>query len=107
MLFLETSLLGKPENTVHLPPLEVLHHILVRSPLPLPHQLHNWTEMEYVLWVEAHSEPECWNLLEKGVVQARKERREGAEDVFELMEEVLEEARANLEYGSSEDEYSS
>lgn len=102
MLFLETSLLGNPEYTVHLPPLAVLHHILVRSPLPLPHQLHNWSEIEYVLWVEAHSEPECWTLVEKGVIQCRKERREGAEDVFELTEEVLDEARASLEYDSSD-----
>lgn len=106
MLFIDTALLGKPENTVHLPPLEVLHHILVRSPLPLPHQMHGWSEVEYVRWVQAHSETECWDLLEKGVVQCRKERREGAENVHELMEQILDEARASLEYDSS-GEYSS
>ena len=46
------------------PPLIVLHHILVRSPLPLPHALHGWQETEYVRWVEEHSDAEALTLVD-------------------------------------------
>jgi hypothetical protein len=93
LLFLDTPSLTKPSNTSPLPPLIVLHHILVRSPLPLPHQQHSWSEAEYARWVEAHSEPETWVLVEKGVRDAKREKREGWQQVEELVGEVLREAR--------------
>ncbi|CAG8591609.1 15706_t:CDS:10, partial [Acaulospora colombiana] len=43
-------------QTSGLPPLVVLHHILVRSPLPLPHRLHGWQEPQYVRFVEEHTD---------------------------------------------------
>jgi hypothetical protein len=53
---------------VHLPPLIVLHHILVLSPLCLPHEVHGWTEAEYALWVQKHhDEKEQWTLVENAV----------------------------------------
>ena len=64
LLFLENSLLASPKHTESLPPLVVLHHILVRSPIPLPHTLHGWAEAEYVRWVSEHSEQEAWSLVE-------------------------------------------
>ncbi|THH05820.1 hypothetical protein EW145_g4520 [Phellinidium pouzarii] len=64
LLFLDNSMLSSPENTVGLPPLVVLHHILVRSPLPLPHTLHGWSESEYVRWVDEHSEEEALTLVD-------------------------------------------
>ena len=36
LLFLDNAALASPKATAGLPPLIVLHHILVRSPLPLP-----------------------------------------------------------------------
>ncbi|OCB86824.1 hypothetical protein A7U60_g5997 [Sanghuangporus baumii] len=64
LLFLETNMLSSPSQTTGLPPLIVLHHILVRSPLPLPHALHGWSEAEYVRWVEEHTEEEALTLVD-------------------------------------------
>ncbi|KAI0697261.1 Golgi transport complex subunit 5-domain-containing protein [Cytidiella melzeri] len=64
LLFLENSLLASPKHTASLPPLIVLHHVLVRSPIPLPHALHGWAEAEYVRWVNEHNEEEAWSLVE-------------------------------------------
>lgn len=64
LLFLENSLLASQKHTVGLPPLIVLHHILVRSPITLPHTLHGWAEAEYVRWVNEHTEQEAWTLVE-------------------------------------------
>ncbi|KAG6832503.1 hypothetical protein H0H87_001428 [Tephrocybe sp. NHM501043] len=67
LLFLDNSMLADPERTAGLPPLVVLHHILVRSPMPLPHNLHGWQEAEYVRWVGEHTEEEAWSLIEGGL----------------------------------------
>ncbi|KAG6886258.1 hypothetical protein C0993_006668 [Termitomyces sp. T159_Od127] len=67
LLFLENSMLANPERTAGLPPLIILHHILVRSPMPLPHKLHGWQEAEYVRWVGEHTERESWSLIEAGI----------------------------------------
>ncbi|KAF8070306.1 Golgi transport complex subunit 5-domain-containing protein [Lyophyllum atratum] len=67
LLFLDNSMLTVPERTTGLPPLIVLHHILVRSPMPLPHNLHGWQEAEYVRWVDEHTEREAWSLIEGGL----------------------------------------
>ena len=59
-------MLSDAASTKGLPPLIVLHHIIVRAPssLPLPHALHGWSEAEYVLWVDEHSEGEALTLVE-------------------------------------------
>ncbi|KAJ6558556.1 Golgi transport complex subunit 5-domain-containing protein [Mycena vulgaris] len=67
LLFLDNVQLALPKHTAGLPPLIVLHHILVRSPVPLPHSLHGWQEAEYVRWVDEHSEEEAWTLIEGGL----------------------------------------
>ncbi|KAJ4468253.1 Golgi transport complex subunit 5-domain-containing protein [Lentinula aciculospora] len=67
LLFLENGQLANPMYTTGVPPLIVLHHILVRSPLPLPHSLHGWQEAEYVRWVDEHSEEEAKTLIEGGL----------------------------------------
>jgi hypothetical protein len=97
LLFLDTSSLASLANSVHLPPLIVLHHILVRSPLPLPHQQHSWSEPEYVRWVEAHDEQETWALVEKSVKDAKREGRDGWKDIEGLVSQVLREAREERE----------
>lgn len=56
-----------PVETAHLPPLIVLHHLIVRSALRLPHEMHGWSEHEYVLWVDKHTEAEQWELLENAI----------------------------------------
>ena len=67
LLFLENNQLASPEATAHLPPLIVLHHILVRSPIPLPHKLHGWQEAEYVRWLDEHTDQESWTLIDGGL----------------------------------------
>ncbi|KAH7924634.1 hypothetical protein BV22DRAFT_1090567 [Leucogyrophana mollusca] len=74
LLFLENSRLASPESTAGLPPLIVLHHILVRSPIPLPHTLHGWQEAEYVRWIDEHSDEEAWTLFESGLSHWEKMR---------------------------------
>ncbi|KAH7335890.1 Golgi transport complex subunit 5-domain-containing protein [Rhizoctonia solani] len=64
LLFLDTALLSSPDDTYSLPPLIILHHIIVRSPYPLPHTLHTWTEAEYVRWIEDHTPREALALIE-------------------------------------------
>ncbi|KAG8988666.1 hypothetical protein FRB90_002602, partial [Tulasnella sp. 427] len=64
LLFFDNQSLVLEEQTSGLPPLIVLHHILVRSPLPLPHALHGWKVDEYVRWVDEHTEAEAYTLIE-------------------------------------------
>ncbi|KAG1765762.1 Golgi transport complex subunit 5-domain-containing protein [Suillus occidentalis] len=86
LLFLDTASLAGPTHAANLPPLVVLHHILVRSPLPMPHVMHGWQEAEYVRWVEEHSKEDAWGLVEAAVV--------GKEGEFvELARMVLRQAR--------------
>ncbi|KAI0356279.1 hypothetical protein OH77DRAFT_1423899 [Trametes cingulata] len=72
LLFLDNASLASPKHTAGLPPLIVLHHILVRSPITLPHALHGWAEAEYVRWVEEHSEEEAWTLVDGDVTHWEK-----------------------------------
>lgn len=90
--------MASPESTFGLPPLVVLHHILVRSPIPLPHTLHGWHEAEYVRWVDEHSEEESWTLIEGGLVHWEKvhegdDGTEGAEEYVRLARLVLQHAK--------------
>ena len=97
LLFLETARLAERTATVGLPPLVVLHHILVRAPIPLPHVLHGWQAHEYVRWVEEHSEAEALTLVEGGLTHWEKtnelEGDPGAE-YLALARSVLANARA-------------
>ncbi|KAG2099132.1 Golgi transport complex subunit 5-domain-containing protein, partial [Suillus cothurnatus] len=87
LLFLDTASLASPTHAANLPPLVVLHHILVRSPLPLPHIIHGWQEAEYVRWVEEHRKEDAWGLVEAALV--------GKEGEFvELARKVLMQARS-------------
>ncbi|CDO69255.1 hypothetical protein BN946_scf185042.g157 [Trametes cinnabarina] len=72
LLFLDNAALASSKQTAGLPPLIVLHHILVRSPITLPHALHGWAEAEYVRWVEEHSEEEAWTLVDGDVTHWEK-----------------------------------
>ncbi|EPS96257.1 hypothetical protein FOMPIDRAFT_1062295 [Fomitopsis schrenkii] len=72
LLFLDNAHLAEPSQTMGLPPLLVLHHILVRSPIALPHSLHGWAEAEYVRWVNEHSEEEAWTLVESDLTHWEK-----------------------------------
>jgi hypothetical protein len=81
-----------PEQTSGLSPLIVLHHILVRSPLPLPHNLHGWQEAEYVRWIDEHSDKEAWTLINSGLSHWEKVSGKDdkvAKEYIELAEKVL------------------
>lgn len=103
LLFLENSMLANPERTTGLPPLIVLHHILVRSPMPLPHNLHGWQEAEYVRWVGEHTERESWSLIEGGLGHYEKvsesEGRDStaAKEFIDLARTVLQNAEYSLQ----------
>ncbi|TFK25504.1 hypothetical protein FA15DRAFT_639269 [Coprinopsis marcescibilis] len=88
MLFLENSQLSKPELTQGLPPIVVLHHILVRSLVPLPHKLHGWQESEYVRWLDEHTEEESWTLIDGGLTHWEKISETEGRDVAEASEYV-------------------
>ncbi|KAG9316298.1 hypothetical protein JVU11DRAFT_2329 [Chiua virens] len=96
LLFLENGLLASPERTAGLTPLVVLHHILVRSPLPLPHTLHGWQESEYVRWVDEHSVEEALSLIDSSITHWEKRDRNGedetAEEYIRLARTVLQTA---------------
>lgn len=66
----------------------MLHHILVRSPVPLPHSLHGWQEAEYVRWVDEHSEEEAWTLVEGGLSHWEKIAESEGKDTKPAMEYV-------------------
>jgi len=98
LLFLETARLAEPGATTGLPPLVVLHHILVRAPIPLPHSLHGWQAAEYVRWVEEHSAEEALTLIDGGLTHWEKtsemEGGDPAAAYLSLARNVLANARA-------------
>ncbi|KAJ7072504.1 Golgi transport complex subunit 5-domain-containing protein [Mycena amicta] len=79
LLFLDNAQLASPQSTAGLSPLIVLHHILVRSPVPLPHTLHGWQEAEYVRWLDKHSEEDAMTLIESGLTHWEKMQESGSE----------------------------
>jgi len=101
LLFFDNASLAVPDRTAGLSPLIVLHHILVRSPLPLPHKLHGWHESQYVRFVEEHSEEEVWDVIDQGLTHW-KSTHDGEESVdmgeadeyIGLARQVLSNARA-------------
>nr|ODN79109.1 hypothetical protein L203_06087 [Cryptococcus depauperatus CBS 7841] len=98
LLFADLKSLAHPTETAHIPPLIVLHHIIVRSPLRLPHEIHGWTEAEYALWIEKHKdEREQWEFVEKAVndqTEGEVEGGDGDDGVYmRLIKEVLAHAR--------------
>lgn len=116
MFFLETPLLASPASTTSagIPPLVVIHHIIVRSSQPLlalPHALQDpvWTEAEYVRWLEEHpNEKERLTMIEgclpkwdaevKKRREKEKEKNDGKSDDVDyvaLVRSVLENARSS------------
>ncbi|KAF9222669.1 hypothetical protein BS17DRAFT_176069 [Gyrodon lividus] len=94
LLFLDNAFLASPERTIGLPPLVVLHHILVRSPVSLPHTLHGWQEAEYVRWIDEHSPQEAWSLVGSSITHWEKREHDasddkGAEQYINLARSVL------------------
>ena len=97
-MFSDPSSLANPVETVHLPALIVLHHIVVGSSFRLPHEVHGWSEAEYALWTQKHTdETEQWALLESAIEgQLTDEAKNGqGEDgmYLKLIRDVLGHAR--------------
>ncbi|KAL1410659.1 hypothetical protein Q8F55_004678 [Vanrija albida] len=102
LLFADKAALANPVETAHLPPLIVLHHVVVRSALRLPHEMHGWTEHEYVLWVQKHDDDEeQWELFDKAVDdQVAGQGADGDDDdaqTVKLVKEILTHARHHHE----------
>jgi hypothetical protein len=99
ILFSDIKTLANPVETVHLPIAVVLHHIIVHGPLRLPHEVHGWSEAEYVLWLQKHSDSEIIDLVEKAV-EGQLDGTEEDEETLKLTREVLvhaKEAQAEAE----------
>jgi hypothetical protein len=69
LLFVDNAQLLDPAQTHDIPPLVLLHQVLVRSPMPLPHQQHGWQEAAYLRWLDEHSPAEAYDLIEQGVLK--------------------------------------
>ncbi|GAA5937757.1 uncharacterized protein JCM15063_002108 [Sporobolomyces koalae] len=65
LLFLDTESLLNPTLTTSVPTLILLHHLISRSPVPLPHQHHGWTRAEYVRWLNEHGESDRVGMIEQ------------------------------------------
>ncbi|RXW23332.1 hypothetical protein EST38_g2498 [Candolleomyces aberdarensis] len=108
LLFLENKQLSSPEATANLPPLIVLHHILVRSPIPLPHKLHGWQEAEYVRWLDEHTDQESWTLIDGGlshwerISEAEGTDTQEANEYAALARAVLKNCRASRSRSAEE-----
>ncbi|EEB94824.1 hypothetical protein MPER_06301, partial [Moniliophthora perniciosa FA553] len=95
LLFLDNENLASPSHTSGLPPLIILNHILVRSPLPLPHTYHGWQDAEYVKYVDEHSEQQMFSLVESALDRWEKINAsegvssEEGEEYVELARKVL------------------
>ncbi|KAL8280428.1 hypothetical protein RQP46_007076 [Phenoliferia psychrophenolica] len=76
LLFLDNTQLTLPAHTNDVPTLILLHHILSRSVLPLPHQTHGWTEAEYVRWLNEHGESDRLMLVERALAAWEKDGRD-------------------------------
>ena len=70
------STLGDSAQTGDVPTLILLHHVLARGGLPLPHQVRGWSETEYVRWLNEHQEEERIRLIEEVVEREREKERE-------------------------------
>nr|XP_018267233.1 uncharacterized protein I303_01218 [Kwoniella dejecticola CBS 10117]OBR89391.1 hypothetical protein I303_01218 [Kwoniella dejecticola CBS 10117] len=106
LLFADDSVLSNPVETVHLPPLVILHHIIVLSSFRLPHELHGWSEYEYILWIYKHDEQEeQLSLFEKALddqlasssIQINEDNEKGDGLYVRLAREVLEHGRSEGE----------
>ncbi|WWC66324.1 uncharacterized protein I206_100225 [Kwoniella pini CBS 10737] len=104
LLFADDSTLSNPVETVHLPTLVILHHIIVLSSLKLPHELHEWTENEYILWIFKHdNQEEQLSLFEKtlndqlALKMINEDDEKGDGMYIKLAREVLEHARSEGE----------
>ncbi|ESK92953.1 conserved oligomeric golgi complex subunit 5-like [Moniliophthora roreri MCA 2997] len=95
LLFLDNANLASPSHTSGLPALIILNHILVRSPLPLPHTYHGWQDAEYVKYVDEHSEQQMFSLVESALDRWEKINAsegvssEDGEEYVELARKVL------------------
>jgi hypothetical protein len=77
LLFLDTASLASPMHAANLPPPVVLHHILVWSPLLLPHITHGWQEAEYVQRVKEHRKEDVRGLVLAALVGKVASRNKG------------------------------
>jgi hypothetical protein len=70
LLFLDTSQLSAAHHTANVPAIVLLHHLIARSPpsaLPLPHKHHHMSKMDYMKWVDKHTEKEAIEFALEGV----------------------------------------
>lgn len=94
ILFSPLSSLTDAVETVHLPPLIIMHHIIVLSPFRLPHEIHKWSQQEYFLWLQKHPDQrEQWKLLEEAVQGQTKDVDDDTGYVA-ILQKVLHQARA-------------
>lgn len=95
-MFLETAELSDTMQTSNVPQLPLLHHIIVRSQLSLPHRLHGWSEAEYVKWINEHDEAEKVQLIKGVVTDWEETHSDGSESEYvNALKEVMSQARSS------------
>ncbi|KAG2171368.1 hypothetical protein INT43_009029 [Umbelopsis isabellina] len=70
LLFLDTSQLSAAHHTANVPAIILIHHLIGRSApssLPLPHKHHHMSKMDYMNWVDKHTEKEAIEFALEGV----------------------------------------
>lgn len=79
----------RDEHLTHALPVDTLCHCaLARSDLALPHEVHGWSEAEYVLWLTRHTEQERRELIRKAV----EGQSDGTEPAARMVLDVLKRA---------------
>lgn len=71
LLFMDVGNWTSPEEELRagLSPLAAAHHIVCRSQtIPLPHELHKWSRVEYLRWLDSHSQQDGMQLI-KGCLE--------------------------------------
>ncbi|GAA6054047.1 hypothetical protein JCM3770_001338 [Rhodotorula araucariae] len=95
LLFLDLSALADPAQTADVPTLILLQHLVARagtSAIPLPYEVHGWTEAEYVRWLNEHREEDRLALIEGVVRRWEDGGRQGGDEaanVAKLVRSVL------------------
>jgi len=71
-----------------LSPLAAAHHIVGRSrSIALPNELHKWTRIEYLRWLQAHSQQEGMQLIKGSLETWKAKRKEEENETDKSMEE--------------------
>ncbi|PWN33882.1 uncharacterized protein FA14DRAFT_161516 [Meira miltonrushii] len=74
-----------------LPPLAAAHHIIARSrSIALPNELHKWSRIEYLRWLQSHSQQEGMQLIKGSLEEWKAKRKEENNEEDEVFMKCVE-----------------